>query len=404
MAPMDDLDLTKLLNKLKDQAEREMAEMIGAELYKSETGFTQDQLYTYCGREDCVCTLILKKDSESYQEYGEMITVCFVYTLKERKSLEQNVYTLNEKPYANAKLLVPKYSQEVTDKLLKIGVCPKDIVSMTVLPSVDENNTFPSKEKRLPKVMEILFEAEGGGQDIYWMYGFLSKLKEEKVGLMPDDEAAYLAYKLVLEKEKLTDEEKRTIFDNDGRICNNTVSYYYLLWRNDAGILKDEQKEILRKLKLNQLYERTALVDQALKDIGLSIEKFSKNYPKQAGFLFEKMLNFHDVSFNSTGKFPLYMNFKSFLHIYFRHTEELNVSNHFADRDKFQLEERDIITVMNIVLGQLNDEYQAYKERNPEGRFYRRGKMAYYYNGDYYNVDVNPDGSINTFYKGTGQR
>ena len=30
MAPMDDLDLTKLLNKLKDQAEREMAEMIGA--------------------------------------------------------------------------------------------------------------------------------------------------------------------------------------------------------------------------------------------------------------------------------------------------------------------------------------------------------------------------------------
>ena len=168
--------------------------------------------------------------------------------------------------------------------------------------------------------------------------------------------------------------------------------------------MKDEQKEILRKLKLNQLYERTALVDQALKDIGLSIEKLSKNYPKQAGFLMEKMLSFHDISFNSTGKFPLYMNFKSFLHIYFRHTEELNVSNHFADRDKFQLEERDIITVMNIVLGQLNDEYQAYKERNPEGRFYRRGKMAYYYNGDYYNVDVNPDGSINTFYKGTGQR
>lgn len=288
MAQMDDLDLTKLLNELKDQAECEMAEMIGAKLYKSETGFTQDQLYTYCGRKDCVCTLILKKDSESYQEYGEMITVCFVYTLKERKALEQNVYTLNEKPCANAKLLVPKHSQEITDKLLKIGVHPKDIVSMTALPSVDENNTFPSKEKRLPKVLEIPFESEGGGRDIYWMYGFLSKLKEEKVGLMPDDEAAYLAYKLVLEKEKLTDEEKRTIFDDKGRICNNSVSYHYLLWRNDAGILKDEQKEMLRKLKLNQLYDRTALVDQALKDIGLSIEKFSKNYPKQAGFYLRK--------------------------------------------------------------------------------------------------------------------
>ena len=76
----------------------------------------------------------------------------------------------------------------------------------------------------------------------------------------------------------------------------------------------------------------------------------------------EKMLSFHDVSFNSTGRFPLYMNFKSFLHVYFRHTEELNVSTQFYNRDKFQLEE------------------------------------------NYYNVDVNPDGSISTFYKGTGNK
>lgn len=404
MTEYGNLNITKILNEVKDNLECEMAALIGAKLYKSEVGFSQDQLYSYGGREDSVFTLTLGEGTASYQKYGGIITVCFVYTLKERNALEENVHALDEKDKANARLLVPKLGNELVEELLYVGINPQDIVSMTVLPSMEENNTFPSKEKRSPKVLEVPFEAEGGGRDIYWMYAFLKKQKADGVGFMPEDEAEYLAYKLVLDKEELTDEEKRVVFDAEGRICNNAVSYYYLLWRKDAGILKEDQIDLLRKLKLNQLYDRTALVDQVLKDLGMNVEIFTKKFPIQAGFLMEKMLSFHDVSFNSTGRFPLYMNFKSFLHIYFRHTEELNVSTQFYNRDKFQLEEKDIVTVMNIVMNALNDEYQSYKEKNPEGRFFRSGKMAYYYNGDYYNVDVNPNGSISTFYKGTGNK
>ena len=389
---------------LTEKAEQEMAARFGMLLYKSETGFTQDQIYTYGGRYDSVFNIMLKPGSDSFHKYGEMITLCFVYSQKERNAMETNVYALNEKPLANAKLLDFEHEQEASDTLLKDGVNPRDIVSMVVLPSTKENNTFPSKEKRKPDVLEIPFEVEGNGRDIQWMYGFLKRLKTKGVGIMPEDEAQYLAYKLVLEKDGLTEEERNAIFDDKGRICNNAVSYHYLLWRADAGFLTDKQKEQLNILQRNRYLERVSMLNKSLDEIGLKVEKFVSKYPKQAAFLCEKIISFHDKSFNTTGRFPLYMNFNSFLHIYFRHVEELNISSQFAGRDKFQLEEKDIMTVISIVMNDLNDTYQAYKEENPEKEFHRTGEMAYYYNGDYYNVVVNPDGSISTFYKGTGKK
>ena len=92
------------------------------------------------------------------------------------------------------------------------------------------------------------------------------------------------------------------------------------------------------------------------------------------------------------------------MHVYLRYVKELKVDNHFGDRDKFQLKEENVMDVMGHVMRSLNDEYQLYKEQNPNGRFFRKGAMAYYYNGDYYNVVVNADGSISTFYKGSGDK
>lgn len=401
-----DSDNLDLLNKIKSEIERSennIASMIGAKIYRSENGFTQDQLYAYGGRDDSVFTLTLKVDSPSYSLFGELLTVCLVYSLKERQLLEEDICALNTNPCVKAKPLLPE-QETYASTLLTDGIAVCDIVEVLVFSNKTEANTFHSNEKREIKVLEVPFEANGKGDDIRWIYGFLKKLKLEGVGLMPEDEAQYLAYKLILEYEALTEEEKNKIFDTEGKICNNSVSKYYLLWRHDDGVLNDIQKEQLKQLQENQFLNRLALADQALKNIGLNLKKFARDFPPQAAFLLEKILFFKDINFNTDGKYPLYLNFNSFLHIYLRHTEELNICVQFADRDKFQLEEKDIMTVIGHVMRAMNNEYQEYKQKNPNGRFYRRGKMAYYYNGDYYNVDVNPDGSISTFYKGSGKK
>lgn len=398
-------ELSRYLQSMIDKLEQQMAERVGMKLYKQMEGFSQEQLYISGGREDSVFTLTLREGSDSFKKYGEEITVCFVYTRDERKALEKDSASLNDVPCAKAKLLVPygKEYEETAKELMNVGVYTKDIVQALVLPPFDKNNTFPSKEKRTPKVLEIPFQSQGKGKDIGWMYGFLKRLKEKGVGLMPEDNASYLAFKCIIEPALLTDDERHLVYDDEGKM-NDDVLHHYLLWKQDAEVITEEENKELSRLKKKRFDERMALLEKALKDQGLSLSKLRTDYPNQAALILSKVITFNDRSFNSSGQFPLYMNFETLLHIYLRHTDEMNVGGQFAERDKFQLEEKDILTVMNIVMRELNDEYQAFKEKNPDGRFFRSGKMAYYYNGDYYHVNVNADGSISTFYKGSGNR
>ena len=270
---------------------------------------------------------------------------------------------------------------------------------MLVGPDSEENNTYASPLLRKPKVLEIPIEGEDNGKDIYFMYGALCHFIADGIGLTPEEHNEYLAYKIVLEREKLTDKEREEIFDKNGAIVNQEVGYFWLLWKKEAGKLTEKNKTDLMQLSQNRIANRFGLADKELQNMGLSFEKLAKTYPGKAALLFSKIVNFHEYRYNVVGKHLLYMSFESFLHIYLRHVKELAVENQFGERSKFQLAEKDLKATMDIVLGALNDEYQTYKDEHPNSRFFRKGNMAYYYNGDYYDVDILPDGQIGSFYK-----
>jgi len=395
-------DSNKLLSAIQrqiDAAKQAMAQALGMELYKSDTGFLPSQIYEYVGKNDGVATLSFRPDSDMFEKYGDSITVSFVYTQLERRALETDLKAFDETNNVKARNLLPNAESDNSEELQKEGIDTRDIIEITVVLLTPKNNTFACEELRTPNVLEIPFEAEGGGKDIGWMYGALCRFLKDGIALTPDEYTQYLAYKCILDKDSLSKEEKLIIFDDKGRICNNEVSYFYLQWRKEAGKLKDDQLDMLARIEQIHLSERLVVLDTELQKMGLNLKKFAEKYPKKAGLLFEKTLKFYEVRYNVTGKYLLYLNYESFLHVYLRHVEELKVENQFADRDKFQLKEEDVLTVMSVVMRVLNDEYQKYKDEHPNGRFFRAGKMAYYYNGDYYHVDVNPDGSISTFYK-----
>ena len=386
-----------LLKQHIDFLESQMAERCGMKLYKSADGFTQEEIYEYAGANDCVATLTLNQ--ESAKLYGESLTVVFVYYPKERIALEKDRTALNDISNVKAKELLGKLDGSLYDQLLKNGIPAKDIVEMLVGPDSEENNTYASPLLRKPKVLEIPIEGEDNGKDIYFMYGALCHFIADGIGLTPEEHNEYLAYKIVLEREKLTDKEKEEIFDENGAIVNQEVGYFWLLWKKEAGKLTEKNKTDLMHLSQNRIANRFGLADEELQNMGLSFKKLAKTYPEKAALLFSKIVNFHEYRYNVVGKHLLYMSFESFLHIYLRHVKELAVENQFGERSKFQLAEKDLKATMDIVLGALNDEYQTYKDKHPNSRFFRKGDMAYYYNGDYYDVDILPDGQIGSFYK-----
>lgn len=386
-----------LLKQHIDFLESQMAERCGMKLYKSADGFTQEEIYEYAGAQDCVATLTLNQ--ESAKLYGESLTVVFVYYQKERIALEKDRTALNDISNVKAKELLGKLDGSFYDQLLKNGIPAKDIVEMLVGPDSEENNTYASPLLRKPKVLEIPIEGEDNGKDIYFMYGALCHFIADGIGLTPEEHNEYLAYKIVLEREKLTDKEREKIFDKNGAIVNQEVGYFWLLWKKEAGKLTEKNKTDLMHLSQNRIANRFGLADKELQNMGLSFKKLAKTYPKKADLLFSKIVNFHKYRYNVVGKHLLYMSFESFLHIYLRHVKELAVENQFGKRSKFQLAEKDLKATMDIVLGALNNEYQTYKDEHPNSRFFRKGNMAYYYNGDYYDVDILPDGQIGSFYK-----
>jgi hypothetical protein len=77
----------------------------------------------------------------------------------------------------------------------------------------------------------------------------------------------------------------------------------------------------------------------------------------------------------------------------------LNTLDMMAQKDKFQLQEKDVLLMIDHVMHELNNDYQAYREVNPQGKFVRRGEQAYYCRGDYYEVYVDKDGRLESFYK-----
>lgn len=386
-----------LLKQHIDFLENQMAERCGMKLYKSANGFTQNEIYEYAGAKDCVATITLSQ--KSAKVFGESLTVVFMYYQKDRMALEKDRMALNDISNVKAKELLGELDETLYAQLLKDGIPTKDIIGMLVGPASDENNTYGSSLLRKPKVLEIPIEREGSGDDIYVMYGGLCHFIADGIELTPEEHNEYLAYKMVLEREKLTEKEREEIFDENGVIVNQEVGYFWLLWKKETGKMTEKNKTDLMQLSQNRIANRFGLADKELRNMGLSFEKLVKSYPEKAALLFSKIISFHEHRYNAVGKHLLYMSFESFLHIYLRHVKELAVENQFGERSKFQLAEKDLKATMDIVLGALNDEYQTYKDEHSNNRFFRKGNMAYYYNGDYYDVDILPDGQIGSFYK-----
>ena len=390
-----------LLEKLQQNIyalENKMLESLGMQLYKSPNGFSQEDIYKLCGRDDSVTTITLKPDSEGFRDYGDTVTLVFVYTPKERTELENDSASLNNISYVKAKALLPDYDTKKAEALLHQGINTFEIIEMLVLPGTKPKNLYYSPEKRSPNVMEIPFQARGNGQDIYWMYGALASFIEKGIAITPDEYNDYLAYKIVIDKDSISKEEHEYVFNKQGQIHNNKVGLAFLKWKQEADLLSEKDKHNLNHLMYLQITERLRLLDNMLNGVG-GLIRFSKKYPEKAKLIVDKALHFRQHRYNHVGKHLLYLDLEGFLHIYLRHVEELNAAGLYPQKTKFQLKEKDVEIVIDHVLNALNDEYQIFRETYPDREYRKYAEEAFYYNGDYYSIRVAQDGRLIQFFK-----
>lgn len=360
--------------------------------------YTIEDVYYLVGKDDKTAVLTFKYKSEAYNLYGSSMTVVFIYTQSDREEMDILVQTtpFRKKGKIKAKYLGAELEPDKVERLLNEGIYSDDIANIFYY-AAQSKNTFHSKEKRQLNKIEVLVRPQSKGRDLDWMYGFSKKLVREGIVQCPKERSFYLAGKLFYEPESLTEEENKEIFRNgkiDGDVEWELLQIKYV--REDISV-----EEKMRHVENYGEKERNKILilDNYLKEAGSSLKKLSSENIDQAVDLFSKVIYFEERRLNVLGKYPIYIDLHSYLHIYMRHVEGFYVSKLFEHKDNFQWGEQDVFSVMERVVEYIDNEYQTFRKESPTKKFSKYGRESVYFEGDYYTLHIEPNGRIGTFYK-----
>ena len=360
--------------------------------------YTIEKIYKLVGKFDYVATLTLKKDSEAFKKYGDTLTVQFVYDQYEREKLDKLIENDESSTYekVRAKEIIFQLNDEENKQLQKNGINSQDITE--ILYFANPKNTFHDKEKKTLQKHIIEFEPLPKGGDYGWILGFYDRLVKDNVGLCPQERNLYLAGRLLCDPYNLSEDEKVEIYNADMRIKKD-IEFVLLTMKEKIEIIEENESMRLSELQKEKVTTRNNALDAYLKQAGSSLMKLTKQNTEQAALMLTKVQQFNERRLNVAGKFPIYIDVDSFLHIYLRHVEEFKVNQHFEHKDNFQWDIEDVFSVMQNVIRKIEDDYQKFRESNPNTRFSKYGSQSQYYQGDYYTFHIEPTGRVSTFHK-----
>ena len=383
-----------------DYCEIELSNSIDMLQFKSSQGFGKQALFKLIGDNSYVVTMSFRIDCQLYSRFKDGITGVLEYTQYEREMLMKEINEGAKDSPGTIKLKSLGVTEGLNDGEV-IEVDSADIIDVIFLMNKKEDNTYHSSAPRTPNIIEIPFEPEGNGDDVGWMYGFLKRMVERNVGLTPEEYFDYLAYKFLLERDQLTEEEKKQLFTNDGKI-NRRSSLTYFIWLEESGQITEDQKAKLTILRRNNFISRLGVLDDFLrKNMGTSYIELAKVNDKKSFLIFEQLMAFSEAKyrFNTHGKYPMYLDLPAYLHICFEHLAEFRFDGLFKDKSLFQFEEKYLKSIMHAVISPFVDEYQAFREEHPTGIFYKKGPYSVYGLGDYYSFYIDKRGVVTSFYK-----
>ena len=178
--------------------------------------YTLEEIYALVGKDNRTSGLTFKFDSDAFKEFGNFITVEFIYIQSEREELDEKI---KNKPYSltgkiKARYLGSDLPREKVEKLKNEGILSSDIHIIEYYTG-PARNTFHSKERRSIVKVNIPTHILPNGKDLDWIYGFKKKLVQENIALCPEEKRFYLALKYYFESDKLTETELNDIFCDD---------------------------------------------------------------------------------------------------------------------------------------------------------------------------------------------
>ncbi len=354
-------------------------------------------LYELVGRHQFMTTFNLKEDSEAHTKYGASILGVIHINHTVLKKIESS--TLTEIDLERVQIYLPEFelSEELRGDLKYQGIKIADIEFISFLPYERKTEVHDTGEKKVPNIIEVKVDFKEHNVD------------EDKLQLslltMKNNHGIELIY---FEKEQIIGLtrgindghiDSRILahfgFDKESMENNHNIWLCYFKMKEKRNSLSEQQKE--RYLEIQNILSMKKIT-KILKEITKSNIQAIEIGQQQDTLkvIIDSAMKFRP-SILSLGKKQIYWDLESYLHIVIRHVKDYQIGD-FKKKTPFSYKPEELKLLIEKVINCIKNEYQTEKLAKPDKIFTRQGKMAVRFNGDYYNLRIEPDGRLRQFH------
>jgi len=362
--------------------------------------FSVEELYYMYGQYDKFVGIEFHKFSDAAKKYGRNIGGVFMYGKKEREGLEATIASGNI-PRTNGLVKLDVGSvygltDEQAKELIEVGFSSGDIYEI-LASNTPLVNTYAHKgRKEIPNTISVKFDPTGTDPLKMALYTFNLRLNNGGT-LIESEWYEYCGYSIYYSPElKEIDFFKEKIYDAGGNLKSQVRFYFLIAKKVNSDITEDELNEFSALLKDRRL-QRFEILKDELRRNNITVDKLKADHPKIYTEIYKAALTFEDsiLTYNKS-PIPVYWDFRTYLHIYLRHCDELQPEGHFKAKTTFSYTPDNIKRVLKIAVEKLQDRIDQKLQQGSDFRIY--GEKALYFNGNYYSMRIENNGRVDSFY------
>ena len=359
--------------------------------------FSYKDLYGLVGLQQFITTFNFRKGTEAQAKFGENVTGVIYYDRKSLLTLQESSTPNDGAEFTTIKINSPAHSLslENLNDLKYGGVKISDIESISFLSYSRETKIYDTGEKKVTNIVEVPVDYQGIDVDVL-RQNYLIKKNNDGVELIDYEKEQLIGITLAINEGKIDSRIlKHFGFDAKSAGANMNIWYHRYKVKERRKTLSDEEKKKLFEIEGIQNTDKFIKLMKEI--IANSIDE--KEFKSAKDIFKEIMDSISSFSPNILlhGKKQVYWDTDSYIHIVMRHIKSYQFG---ASKSKSALpyKVQDLETLIEQVLRCVKEEYKLHCSENPESNFTRQGRMAVVYNGDHYNLRIDPKGRLIQFH------
>lgn len=361
--------------------------------------FCAEDIFEFVGKDQVVCTFAFRTGSDSHKAYGRSIVGTVVYSPKQHAVLasQHSQASIEERDVLRVRCLQPALSQMGLDNLRYRGVPITDVEEITFIPFMRPIKKNADGMKEVPGIVYV--ELEGTQHiDVDMLFQNLATLKHNAgTELIPYERERLIGVTLGMNDGRIDSRILRQFgFIPERASASVEIGFHTLMTRKRRGVLTDTQVETLKDLTAIRWVDRSQMLLREIERSGLSAAALKADADALAAI--QSSIEHFEPHVLVTGKKQIYWDLEGYLHIAMRHVKEMQVGS-YKGKTPFPYKAADLETLVEQVLRQVEDEIRKHFEASPPYKdFGRHGRMAVFFNGDYFHLKIDAGGRLVQFH------